>query len=117
MIDRDGLLDLMQAARANQFDVVIVEALDRLSRNYRDLADIYQRLNFAGIEIRAINDGSGPVDELKVVIKGLTGHLQRVDNSQKVRRGMFGVVREGKSAGGRAYVNGGAKPGRWAAQK
>lgn len=103
MIDRDGLLDLMQAARAKQFDVVIVEALDRLSRDMEDLAGLHKRLQFAGVEIRAVNDGPGPVDEVVVGLKGLIGHMYRVDNAKKVRRGMFGVVREGRSAGGRAY--------------
>ncbi len=103
MIGRDGLLDLMQAARAKQFDVVIVEALDRLSRDMEDLAGLHKRLQFAGIEIRAVNDGPGPVDEVVVGLKGLIGHMYRLDNAKKVRRGMFGVVREGRSAGGRAY--------------
>lgn len=103
MIDRDGLLDMMQAARDKRFEVVIVEALDRLSRDMEDLAGLHKRLQFAGIDIRAVNDGPGPVDEVVVGLKGLIGHMYRVDNSKKVRRGMFGVVRDGRSAGGRAY--------------
>jgi len=35
---RDGLMQLMDAARQNLFTVVIVEALDRLSRDMEDLA-------------------------------------------------------------------------------
>ena len=35
---RDGLMQLMNAARQRLFDVVIVEALDRLSRDMEDLA-------------------------------------------------------------------------------
>jgi DNA invertase Pin-like site-specific DNA recombinase len=103
MIDRDGLLDLMQAARTKQFDVVIVEALDRLSRDMEDLAGLHKRLKFAGIDILAVNDGAGPVDEIVVGFKAVIGHMFRVDNAKKVRRGMFGVVRDGRSAGGRAY--------------
>jgi hypothetical protein len=38
---RDGLMRLMDAARARAFDVIVVEALDRLSRNMEDLAGIY----------------------------------------------------------------------------
>ncbi len=103
MIQRDGLLDLMEAARAKQFDVVIVEALDRLSRDMEDLAGLHKRLKFAGIDILAVNDGAGPVDEIVVGFKAMIGHMFRLDNAKKVRRGMFGVVRDGRSAGGRAY--------------
>ena len=40
---RDGLMRLMDAARDRTFDVVIVEALDRLSRDMEDLAGIDKR--------------------------------------------------------------------------
>jgi len=33
---RDGLMQLMDAARQRLFDVVVVEALDRLSRDMED---------------------------------------------------------------------------------
>jgi hypothetical protein len=38
---RDGLMQLMDAARQRLFDVVIVEALDRLSRDMEDLAGLH----------------------------------------------------------------------------
>lgn len=54
---RDGLLRLMDAARDGAFDVVVIEALDRLSRDMEDLAGIHKRLSFLNIEIRAVHDG------------------------------------------------------------
>jgi site-specific DNA recombinase len=45
---RDGLMQLMDAARQNLFSVVIVEALDRLSRDMEDLAGIHKRVVFPG---------------------------------------------------------------------
>lgn len=101
MFGRDGLSDLMEKAKAGQFEIIIVEALDRLSRDLEDLAGIHKRLQFAGVQIRAVNDG--PVDSLMVGLRGLVGQMQREDGAKKVRRGMAGVVREGRSAGGRAY--------------
>ena len=100
---RDGLLALMERARSRDrsFDVVIVEALDRLSRDQEDLAGIYKRLSFAGVEIRAVHDGRA--DQVQVGIRGLVGALYLQDLAQKVRRGMAGVVRDGRHAGGRAY--------------
>jgi site-specific DNA recombinase len=49
---RDGLMQLMDAARQKLFKVVIVEALDRLSRDMEDLAGIHKRLSFQGIKFR-----------------------------------------------------------------
>jgi site-specific DNA recombinase len=46
---RDGLMRLMDAARDGKFDLVLVEALDRLSRDQEDPAGIWKRLNFLGI--------------------------------------------------------------------
>jgi Resolvase, N terminal domain len=53
---RDGLLHLMDRARDRSFEVIIVEALDRLSRDMEDLAGIHKRLSFLGIEIRAVHE-------------------------------------------------------------
>jgi site-specific DNA recombinase len=98
---RDGLMQLMDAARQRLFDVVIVEALDRLSRDMEDLAGLYKRLSFQGIEIQAVHDGTA--DAILIGIRGLVGQMQREDGAKKVRRGMAGVVRDGRHAGGRAY--------------
>lgn len=98
---RDGLMQLMDAARQHRFTVVIVEALDRLSRDMEDLAGIHKRLSFQGIEIQAVHDGTA--DSILIGIRGLVGQMQREDGAKKVRRGMAGVVRDGRPAGGRAY--------------
>jgi site-specific DNA recombinase len=98
---RDGLMQLMDAARQQRFTVVIVEALDRLSRDMEDLAGIHKRLSFQGIEIQAVHDGTA--DSILIGIRGLVGQMQREDGAKKVRRGMAGVIRDGRHAGGRAY--------------
>ena len=101
VLGRDGLMRLMDAARIRAFDVVVVEALDRLSRDMEDLAGIHKRLSFLGIEIDAVHDGTA--DSILVGIRGLIGQMQREDGAKKVRRGMAGVVRAGRHPGGRAY--------------
>lgn len=98
---RDGLIDLMAQGKARAFDVVVVEALDRLSRDMEDLAGIHKRLSFAGVEIRAVHEGKA--DTVMVGLRGLVGQLFREDGAKKIRRGMEGVVRSGRNAGGRAY--------------
>ncbi|NQE32288.1 hypothetical protein RC55_24115, partial [Herbaspirillum seropedicae] len=98
---RDGLLSLMDDAREGKFDVVIVEALDRLSRDQEDLAGLHKRLTFAGVEIIAVHDGTA--DAIQVGIRGLVSTLFLADLKNKIRRGMTGVIRDGRHAGGRAY--------------
>ncbi|MGO4831490.1 recombinase family protein [Rhizobiaceae sp. 2RAB30] len=101
IMGRDGVLSMMDAARDGAFDVLVVEALDRLSRDQEDLAGIYKRLTHIGIEIRAVHDGKA--DIVQIGIRGLVGALYLQDLAHKVRRGMAGVVREGRNAGGKAY--------------
>ena len=48
---------LMDAARDGKLDLILVEALDRLSRDQEDLAGIWKRLTFLGIELRAVHEG------------------------------------------------------------
>src|SRR5262249_6796082 len=84
-----------------KFDLVLVEALDRLSRDQEDLAGIWKRLSFLGIELRAVHEGKA--DQIQIGVRGLLGSLFLTDLAHKVRRGMDGVIREGRNAGGRAY--------------
>jgi site-specific DNA recombinase len=46
----------LDQARDRSFDVVIVEALDRLSRDMEDLTRIHKWLSFLGTEIRAVTE-------------------------------------------------------------
>jgi site-specific DNA recombinase len=101
ILNRDGLLQMMERAKNGAFDVLVTEALDRLSRDMEDLAGIHKRLTFRGIEIRAVHEGK--VDTVLVGLRGLVGQLYREDNAKKVRRGMAGVIRSNRHAGGRAF--------------
>lgn len=101
MLGRDGLMDLLAAAGRKEFSAVIVEALDRLSRDMEDLAGLHKRLRFAGIELIAVHEGKAST--VLVGLRGLVGQLFREDGAEKVRRGLSGVLRSGRSPGGRAY--------------
>lgn len=101
MFGRPGLEQLLRAAERREFDVLFVEALDRLSRDMADLAGIHRQLTFLSIEIRAVHDGVA--DTVTVGLRGLVGQLFREDGVKKIRCGMAGVIREGRYAGGRSY--------------
>ncbi len=101
LMGRDGLRQLLDDAREKSFDVVVVEALDRLSRDMEDLAGIHKRLSFLGIEIRAVHEGV--VNTVLVGLRGLVGQLYREDNAHKVRRGQAGRIKQGLAGGGSTY--------------
>jgi len=98
---RQGLAALMQDAANHRFDVVIVEELERLARDEEDLPAIYKRLTFHGVDIVTVHEGKA--DRLRVGIRAVIGAMYMNDLQHKVRRGMAGVVRSGRHAGGRAY--------------
>jgi site-specific DNA recombinase len=99
---RPGYQRLLADARDGQFDVVVAEALDRLSRDQEDVAALYKRLSFAGVRIVTLAEGAD-VNELHVGLKGTMNALFLKDLAQKTRRGLEGRVREGRSAGGLCY--------------
>ena len=101
ILERDGLLRLLADAKNGDFDAVIVEALDRISRDQEDMASIYKKLKFLGIEIIEVHGGKA--DTIQVGIRGLIGAVYLEDLKHKVRRGMSGRVKDGLSAGGKAY--------------
>ncbi|WP_429067742.1 recombinase family protein [Bosea sp. OAE752] len=92
---------LIGLALAGQFDVILTEDLDRLSRNLADIARLYETAQFAGVKLVTVADGE--ITEMHIGLKGTMSALFLKGLAQKVRRGLSGVVRDGRSAGGRAY--------------
>ncbi|MER8761986.1 MULTISPECIES: recombinase family protein [unclassified Mesorhizobium] len=101
MHNREGVRDLMADALMGEFDTVIVEELDRLSRDMEDLAGTFKRLSFLGIALVGVHGGKA--DTIAIGLRGLTGQLFREDTARKVRRGLAGRVEQGFSGGGQAY--------------
>ena len=98
---RPGYQSLLEGAREADFDVVIAEALDRLSRDQEDVAALYKRLRFAGI--RLVTLAEGEISELHVGLNGTMNALFLKDLAAKTHRGLRGRVEAGQSAGGRAF--------------
>ena len=98
---RPGYQKMLTDARNGGFDVLIAEAMDRLSRDQEDIAGLYKQLSFADIQIITLSEGE--VNELHVGLKGTMNALFLKDLAQKTRRGLEGRVRQGKSGGGNAY--------------
>ena len=92
---------LLEDARQGEFDIVVAEALDRLSRDQEDVAGLLKRLRFAGVRLFTLAEGE--IGELHIGLKGTMNALFLKDLAAKTRRGLEGRVRAGRSGGGLCY--------------
>ena len=98
---RPRFQQLISDARAGRFEVILAEALDRVSRDQEHIAGFYKQASFAGIRVVTIAEGD--ISELHIGLKGTMSALFLKDLAQKTHRGLEGRVRAGRSAGGVAY--------------
>jgi DNA invertase Pin-like site-specific DNA recombinase len=98
---RPGIQQLMVDVQCRQFDVVLSEALDRISRDQEDVAAVYKRMRFAGVRLVTLSEGE--ISELHVGLKGTMNALFLKDLALKTHRGIRGRVEAGKIGGGNAY--------------
>jgi len=95
---RPGIQSLLSAAMNGEFDIVLAEALDRLSRDQEDIAGIYKRMEFAGVKIITLSEGE--ISTLHIGLKGTMNALFLKDLAAKTKRGMRGSIEQGKVLGG-----------------
>jgi site-specific DNA recombinase len=98
---RAGAQGLLIDAHAGRFDIVLSEALDRLSRDQEDVADIFKRMALAEVKIVTLSEGE--ITHLHVGLKGTMNALFLKDLADKTRRGLRGRVEAGRSGGGLCY--------------
>jgi site-specific DNA recombinase len=98
---RPGYQKLLEDARAGQFDIVVAEALDRISRDQEDIAGFFKQLSFAGV--RMVTLAEGEISEPHVGLKGTMNALFLKDLAAKTRRGLRGRIEQGRSGGGLCY--------------
>ena len=101
VILRPGVQALLDDARRGRFEIVVAEALDRVSRDQADVAVLYKHLRFAGVMIVTLSEGE--INELHVGLKGTMNALFLKDLAAKTHRGLRGRIENGKSGGGRSY--------------
>jgi site-specific DNA recombinase len=98
---RSGLQAALASARRGDFEILLAEALDRISRDQEDVAGIYKRLNFAGVTLFTLSEGE--VGPLHVGLKGTMNALFLKDLADKTRRGMRGKLEKGNAVAGVSY--------------
>ena len=90
----------MGAAKKKQFDVVLVEHTDRLSRRRADLFWLADEFKFDGIKIFS---PSGEVTSLQLTFDGYTSEDFIEKLARRIRSGHDAVARAGLIPGGAAY--------------
>lgn len=103
---RVGGKALLADALAKRFDVLIVEGLDRLSREIGEAETVVKRLEHRGVRIIGTADGYDTEARGRKVMRiarGLVNELYLDDLREKTHRGLAGQFERGFHAGGRTY--------------
>ena len=101
VILRPDIQALLEDARRGAFEVVVAEALDRVSRDQADIAILYKHLRFEGVMIVTLLEGE--INELHVGLKGTMNALFLKYLAAKTHRGLRGRVEQGRSGGRLCY--------------
>ena len=103
---RPGGRALMEAIRAGQIDVLLIEALDRCWRDIVDQERTIREIEHLGVRIIGISDGYDSNREgrelQRIIIGGVNQQYLR-DLAKKVHRSHTGIAMRGMNAGGLAY--------------
>jgi DNA invertase Pin-like site-specific DNA recombinase len=103
---RRGGKALLADALANRFDILIVEGLDRISRELGEAETMVKRLEHRGVRIIGTADGYDTEARGRKVMRiarGLVNELYLDDLREKTHRGLAGQFDRGFSAGGKSY--------------
>ena len=98
---RPAFQQMIEDAQRGQFDVVVAEDLDRLSRDQEDLPYLFKQLAFVNVRIFTLS--AGWITEMHVGLSATMGALFLKQLADKTRRGLRGRVEAGRSGGGNSY--------------
>src|SRR5690349_22541688 len=95
---------MLAAAAARAFDVLLMESLDRLSRDSVDQEQVVRRLEHGGIRIICASyDSTSESRELMRGVAGVFNEQYRRDLAVKTHRGLVGQLERGYHAGGLSF--------------
>ena len=101
MVNRPGILNAVQAAERDEYDILLTEDEDRLSRNLADMALIADQIAHSGAELWTMS--SGKVETIHVAFKGVMAQDYIRNLSAKTKRGMHSNAEKGLATGARTY--------------
>jgi site-specific DNA recombinase len=101
LFDRPGLTrDLLGAASRNEFDAILVEATDRLSRSQADLFWLSDRFQFHNIKLFTQN---GEVSDMQLTFDGHANADYIKKLAMRVKRGHDRAAEQGRIVSALAY--------------
>lgn len=114
MRERKALLDALQDAEENKFDILVIHRLSRFGRCAKDLLNNHERLKKSGIELRSLKesiDFSNPYGKAMLTMLSAIAELEReiiAENTIENRIALANknIPASGKLPYGRTYENG-----------
>jgi site-specific DNA recombinase len=70
---RPGFQRLLADAEGRRFDVILCEAIDRLGRKLSDVADLFDRLTFARVQLHTTSQGA--ITQMHIGIMGTMAQM------------------------------------------
>lgn len=92
---------MLAEAREGSIDVIVCEALDRITRDGEDISWLGKKLRYD--HVRLFTSVEGEIDEIKLAVAGLLGPMFLSNLRHKTFRGMKAAMLAGRLAGGKAY--------------
>ncbi|MCE3223275.1 MAG: pinR, partial [Nitrospira sp.] len=103
---REGYAAMLRAARADEFDVLLVDDLSRLSRDSMKTEEVRRLFVYLGIRLIGISDGIDTTNKGHKALSGFKGLMNDIfldDLREKTHRGLMGQALKGNNCGGRVY--------------
>src|SRR5256712_2039193 len=103
--DRPGLTAMLDAAHRREFDVLLIWALDRLSREgIRPVLGYLKKLQEAGVGVKSLNEswlntGDAQVGELLVSVFSWVAQQERLRLGERTKAGLRKAKAEGTRSG------------------
>jgi site-specific DNA recombinase len=104
--NRAGFKAMTIASYNNEFDVLLVDDLSRLSRDDIEMKQVIRGFKFRRIRIVGVSDGydsDTKGEKIQSTMRGLMNEMYLDDLREKTHRGLYGKAMNGFSAGGRTY--------------
>ena len=104
--DRAGFNAMLAAAKAGEFDVLLVDDLSRFSRDDVETKQVIRRFKFQGLRIIGVSDGYDSAqkgEKIQSTMRGLMNEIYLDDLREKTHRGLYGQALAGNNTGGRSY--------------
>ncbi|UOA33308.1 Transposon gamma-delta resolvase [Sulfitobacter sp. DSM 110093] len=88
--DRPGFLKLLAGVESGAFDTIVIEAVDRLSRNLTHTLEAWDLFKFQGVELRSVTEG--PQSFFTVLLQGYGAQMFSEMIGVHTKRGMQGAL-------------------------